>query len=112
MSTHNIGLYEDLTKITFELSSNTHLITSTKKKIIFQFSFPMTAVKIQSTQKLSGGQGLYPVSNFYMQLVKGHFRPLCFVFVERPSKHLWSCSNDHPDCVELLTDTEMNKPCN
>ena len=28
MSTHNIGFYEDLTKIIFELSSNTHLISS------------------------------------------------------------------------------------
>ena len=28
MSTHNIGFYEDLTQITFELSSNTHLISS------------------------------------------------------------------------------------
>ena len=28
MSTHNIGFYEDLTKIVFELSSNTHLISS------------------------------------------------------------------------------------
>ena len=28
MSTHNIGFYEDLTKIIFELSSNTHLIIS------------------------------------------------------------------------------------
>ena len=31
MSTHNIGFYEDLTKINFELSSNiknTHLISS------------------------------------------------------------------------------------
>ena len=30
MSTHNIGfyMYEDLTKIIFELSSNTHLISS------------------------------------------------------------------------------------
>ena len=26
MSTHNIGFYEDLTKIIFELSSNTNLI--------------------------------------------------------------------------------------
>ena len=25
MSTHNIGFYEDLTKIIFQLSSNTHL---------------------------------------------------------------------------------------
>ena len=28
MSTHNIGFYEDLTKIIFELSSNSHLISS------------------------------------------------------------------------------------
>ena len=28
MSTHNIGFYEDLTKIVFELSSNTHIISS------------------------------------------------------------------------------------
>ena len=28
MSTHNIGFYEDLTKIIFDLSSNTHLISS------------------------------------------------------------------------------------
>ena len=28
MSTNNIGFYEDLTKIIFELSSNTHLIFS------------------------------------------------------------------------------------
>ena len=28
MSTHNIGFYEDLTKIIFELSSYTHLISS------------------------------------------------------------------------------------
>ena len=28
MSTHNIGFYEDLTEIIFELSSNMHLISS------------------------------------------------------------------------------------
>ena len=28
MSIHNIGFYEDLTKIIFELSSNMHLISS------------------------------------------------------------------------------------
>ena len=31
MSTHNIGFYEDLTKIIFELSSNMHLISSADK---------------------------------------------------------------------------------
>ena len=39
MSTHNIGFYEDLTKIIFELSSNTHLISSAvlHKKIFCEF---------------------------------------------------------------------------
>ena len=32
MSTHNIGFYEDLTKIIFELSSNMHLISSAALK--------------------------------------------------------------------------------
>ena len=35
MSTHNIGFYEDLTKIIFQLSSNTHLISSSA---VFNFS--------------------------------------------------------------------------
>ena len=30
MSTYNIGFYEDLTKIIFQLSSNTHLISSSE----------------------------------------------------------------------------------
>ena len=30
MSTHNIGFYEDLTKIIFQLSSDTHLISSSE----------------------------------------------------------------------------------
>ena len=33
MSTHNKGFYEDLTKIIFELSSNTHLISSADTKL-------------------------------------------------------------------------------
>ena len=36
MSTHNIGFYEDLTKIIFELSSNMHLISSAGR-VIYQF---------------------------------------------------------------------------
>ena len=35
MSTHNTGFYEDLTKIIFELSSNTHLISSAGNKVVF-----------------------------------------------------------------------------
>ena len=51
MSTHNIGFYEDLTKIIFHLSSNMHLISSSglvhvlpgqkplRKIFLRQFSF-------------------------------------------------------------------------
>ena len=35
MSTHNIGFYEDLTKFIFELSSNTHIISSADLNPIF-----------------------------------------------------------------------------
>ena len=35
MSTHNIGFYEDLTKIIFQLSSNMHLISSSDTKLSF-----------------------------------------------------------------------------
>ena len=34
MSTHNIGFYEDLTKIIFELSSNMHLISSAASPLL------------------------------------------------------------------------------
>ena len=39
MSTHNIGFYEDLTKIIFELSSNMHLISSAEL-CFFSFCHP------------------------------------------------------------------------
>ena len=41
MSTHDIGFYEDLTKIIFELSSNTHLISSADSNDI-GFAWPST----------------------------------------------------------------------
>ena len=37
MSTHNIGFYEDLTKIIFELSSNTHQISSAEAGVLLYF---------------------------------------------------------------------------
>ena len=37
MSTHNIGFYEDLTKIIIELSSNTHLISSAAFSLTMQW---------------------------------------------------------------------------
>ena len=37
MSTHNKGFYEDLTKIIFELSSNTHLISSAGYTLCLMF---------------------------------------------------------------------------
>ena len=33
MSTHNIGFYEEMTKIIFQLSSNAHLISSSVGKL-------------------------------------------------------------------------------
>ena len=41
MSTHNIDFYEDLTKITFELSSNMHLIFSADR---YSISFQPLAI--------------------------------------------------------------------
>ena len=49
MSTHNIGFYEDLTKIIFQLSSNTHLIFST-----IQVSITSNTVGEGSPMRLSG----------------------------------------------------------
>ena len=37
MSTKNIGFYEDLTKIIFQLSSNVHLTSSVQCALLFQF---------------------------------------------------------------------------
>ena len=37
MSTHNIGFYEDLTKIIFELSSNTQQISSADNTFMFLY---------------------------------------------------------------------------
>ena len=45
MSTHNIGFYEDLTKIIFELSSNTHLISSAVMQLVYIFKSTMTAYR-------------------------------------------------------------------
>ena len=42
MSTHNIGFYEDLTKIIFELSSNMHLISSAVIALHFSYAIPQT----------------------------------------------------------------------
>ena len=44
MNSHNIGFYEDLTKIIFELSSNMHLISSSmgafEDKTFREYSVP------------------------------------------------------------------------
>ena len=48
MSTHNIGFYEDLTKIIFELSSNMHLISSAVygKSSSFEFFSDFKALSV------------------------------------------------------------------
>ena len=45
MSTHNIGFYEDLTKIIFELSSNTHLISSADYLFHYHGESPFKFIK-------------------------------------------------------------------
>ena len=45
MSTHNIGSNEDLTKNIFELSSNTHLISSAEVNFNSVFNFTRTLVQ-------------------------------------------------------------------
>ena len=55
MSTHNIGFYEDLTKIIFELSSIssiTHLISSAG----FLMSYAATCFKANNMKQLSAIQ--------------------------------------------------------
>ena len=47
MSTHYIGFYEDLTKIIFELSSNTHLISSAAYMCIYR-TFDVYKIKYHS----------------------------------------------------------------
>ena len=39
MSTHYIGFYDDLTKIIFQLSSNTHLISSSDSRDSIELLF-------------------------------------------------------------------------
>ena len=51
MSTHNIGFYEDLTKIIFELSSNTHLIYSAATIKVFMANVFKLLAEISSRAK-------------------------------------------------------------
>ena len=44
MSTQNIGVYEDLTKNIFELSSNTHLISSADKGFLVKAELNLPVV--------------------------------------------------------------------
>ena len=44
MSTHNIDFYEDLTKIIFLLSSNTHLISSADAQLNMKFKLLMNII--------------------------------------------------------------------
>ena len=48
MSTHNIGFYEDLTNIIFELSSNTHLISSAVLGKLLRWGLPVHSANMPS----------------------------------------------------------------
>ena len=63
MSTQNIGFYEDLTKIIFQLSSNTHLISSSVKLLTLLIAgTDLVLRRLDETFKLR--------SNLYMTDVK------------------------------------------
>ena len=47
MSTHNIGFYEDLTKIIFQISSNTHLISSSISHYHTHMGHCMIPIEVQ-----------------------------------------------------------------
>ena len=61
MSTLNIGFYEDLTKIIFKLSSNTHLISSSEIAILNHHTHTQANCKSRSDYS--------SLSRFMMQLI-------------------------------------------
>ena len=74
MSTHNIGFYEDLTKIIFEISSNTHLISSAEK---LRNWYSQTHNPVLETKKLEifktrivRASDYRPTSALFMKVVK------------------------------------------
>ena len=71
MSTHNIGFYEDLTKIIFELSSNTHLISSAVWHHVQQVGLSATYQQ---------PEGVY---EYIRQLMALPFLPLMFDHLKR-----------------------------
>ena len=67
MSTHNIGFYKELTKIIFQLSSNTHPISSSVLVFFFsfffliQFNVPFKIISlIETSQSIGGRNGRTP----------------------------------------------------
>ena len=67
MSTHNICFYEEISKIIFELSSNTHLISSAGDGFCY-LSFQYTCIKTRETDS-------YKPYGFFLNLVTNH----CYV---------------------------------
>ena len=53
MSTHNIGFYENLTKIIFQLSSNTHLISSSDTYKNLLLTEPINSCIVSVQQQIS-----------------------------------------------------------
>ena len=86
MSTHNIGFYEDLTKIIFELSSNTHLISSAEEGL---------------SALLCSIYGI----NILTKRLRDDFSYLC-------KDMLWICTYQKCICSYFLTDTHIRTaPC-
>ena len=93
MSTHNIGFYEDLTKIIFELSSNTHLISSSEKKtknhaqiLVIYFHIYFHDLDMCTTE-LDNARPMYSMSIWTFRL-DIHFHNYTFLGKNRKNKSL------------------------
>ena len=58
MSINNIGFYEDLTKIIFQLSSNTHLISSSDVIVILPGQAPLQWKMLTGYVLQTSGKGI------------------------------------------------------
>ena len=66
MSTHNIGFYEDLRKIIFQISSNTHLISSCVISVAFYFTFKLRYFKIEQHFDIKFDEKSFCGGNLYL----------------------------------------------
>ena len=66
MSTRNIGFYEEISKIIFELSSNTHLISSAAGAVAQSVARPLGMQDESRMARMSGTFFGEDIKNFYI----------------------------------------------